>query len=83
MLDIRQINEDVNNRPRTKVREYVGILRKKIWGKYFFEKTCFCHREAARRILGDDWFRWAEVVPVGVDKGFIELPLIGNKRGEK
>ena len=82
VLDIRQINEAVDARLATKIGEYAAIARRKVWARYVYEKTCFCHQEAARRILGNDWPKLAEVVPVGVDKGFIEQPLISQKRGE-
>jgi glycosyltransferase involved in cell wall biosynthesis len=75
ILDVRQINEAVDARFTTKVKEYLAIVRRKIWARYVYEKTCFCHREAARRILGDSWQKWAEVVPVGVDEAFIDQPV--------
>lgn len=82
VLDIRQINEAVDSRLSTKVSEHTSILRKKIWARYFFEKTCFCHQEAARRILGGDWAKWAEVVPVGVDLGFLQQPVSNVRHGD-
>lgn len=75
VLDIRQINEAVDDRLITRLRENIAILRKQAWSRLFFEKTCFCHQEAARRILGDNWKKWAEVIPVGVDKGFFQQDL--------
>ncbi len=79
VLDIRQINEAVNPRLATRLKETTAIFRRKFWAKHVFEKTCFCHAEAAKRILGSDWQKWGAVVPVGVDQAFIDHPA--NERG--
>lgn len=82
VLDIRQINEAVNPRLATRIRETTAIFRRAFWAKHAFEKTCFCHEEAAKRILGRDWQKWGAVVPVGVDQAFIHYPLNERNRGQ-
>lgn len=71
--DIRQINEAVDNRFQTRLRENLQLQRFRILTRSVFKHTFFCHREAARHIVGDDWQRRASVIPVGVDDQFLEM----------
>lgn len=71
VLDIRQINEAVDDRFKTKLKEIRDVLLLKANASFVFEHTCFCHQEAARRILGDRWARRSSVVPVGIDPHFL------------
>ena len=82
VLDIRQINEAVDARLVTRIKETTAIFRRKFWAKHVFEKTSFCHEEAAKRILGCGWPKWAAVVPVGVDQAFIDYSSRKQRRGQ-
>ena len=69
VLDIRQINEAVG--ARTRSRESRVLMGMTIAARYFYEHTCFCHTEAAKRILGLTWPQRSSVIPVGVDPMFL------------
>ncbi|MEM7330572.1 MAG: glycosyltransferase family 4 protein [Chloroflexota bacterium] len=73
VLDIRQINEAVNKTVKTQIRERLNIESMRFNGRFAYKKTCFCHEQAAIRILGDSWQKLGAVVPVGVDDQFIEF----------
>ncbi len=71
VLDIRQINEAVDNRLITKVKEQRDIAGMKMLASLYYEHTCFCHAGAAEKILGPGWQRNSTVVPVGIDPQFL------------
>ena len=64
VLDIRQINEAVNKNFKTRLRERSVVRSMRLNGRYFYEKTCFCHEQAALRIFGSGWQKKGVVVPV-------------------
>lgn len=70
VFDIRQINEAVNDSLKAKLSERFQVWGMRMNASFFFEKTCFCHEEAAKRILGEQWQNRGVVVPVGVDDQF-------------
>lgn len=69
-LDIRQINEAVDERLKTRIRERMGVWGMQMNARYVYPHTFFCHAGAAERILGAGWRRKGSVVPVGVDDQF-------------
>jgi glycosyltransferase involved in cell wall biosynthesis len=71
--DIRQINESVDERLRTRIQEKLQLYRYRIFTRYIFKHSFFCHREAARHIVGEDWPHKVSVIPVGVDNAFLEI----------
>jgi glycosyltransferase involved in cell wall biosynthesis len=73
IFDIRQINENVNTRVRTRLRDKRNKLRFRFWSRHVFEHTVFLHRNAAEHIVGADWPRFASVVPLGIGADFLEL----------
>ncbi len=76
VLDIRQINEAVDQRLTTRLKEQRDIRVMQANAHLFFDQTCFCHAGAARKILGPGWAHRAAVVPIGIDPQFLiqELP---------
>lgn len=70
VLDIRQINEAVTDRLKAKISERFSVWGMRMNALLFYQKTCFCHEQAALRILGKQWRRRGAVVPVGVDEQF-------------
>jgi glycosyltransferase involved in cell wall biosynthesis len=72
VLDIRQINEAVDERWITKLKEQRDILVMKAYAELFYKHTCFCHVNAAQKILGDQWVHKGSVVPVGIDSHFLQ-----------
>lgn len=79
VLDIRQINEAVKKNFKTRIREQMAVNGMRFNGRYFYEKTCFCHEQAAIRILGEKWHQKGVVVPVGVDDQFNDYTFKDNQ----
>lgn len=73
ILDIRQINEAVSQTRQAKRRERAALRGMRFNGRFAYEKICFCHEQAAIRVLGDAWQQKGVVVPVGVDDQFNEF----------
>ena len=73
VYDVRQINERVSSSLVVRAREQGSILVRKACARFFYEHTCFCHLEAARRILGSNWSTRGTVIPVGLDPRFLTL----------
>lgn len=71
VLDVRQINEQhgagILGRARAALQNKARIL----YSRLIFEQTTFLHPAGARQVLGDQWARWATVVPMGVDPQFL------------
>lgn len=75
VLDIRQINEAVDQRLTTRLKEQRDIMVMQANARFFFEHTCFCHVGAAAKILGKGWQKRATVVPIGIDPQFLTQAL--------
>ena len=75
VFDIRQINEAVSDKLLVKLKEQQLILTRKFYARYLFARTCFCHKEAAHKILGANWPQKGVVVPVGLDPRFLSLEV--------
>lgn len=73
IFDIRQINENVGNGFIGRLRNKKMILTMKACSRLFYDHACFCHEQAARRIIGDIWAKKGSVVPVGIDPRFLSL----------
>jgi glycosyltransferase involved in cell wall biosynthesis len=73
IFDIRQINESMNTRVRTRLRDKLNKLRFRFWSRHLFDHTVFLHQQAAEHIVGADWPRFASVVPLGIDANFLRL----------
>jgi len=84
IFDIRQINENVGNGFIGRLRNKKMILTMKACSRLFYDHACFCHEQAARRIIGDIWTKKGTVVPVGIDASFLSLNAFksGPKRCE-
>lgn len=85
VLDIRQINEAVDERLLTKLKEQRDIGIMQMNACFFYEHTCFCHEGAAQKILGSNWRERASIVPVGIDQQFLHHRGLGggSQRNDK
>lgn len=70
--DIRQINENSSKRYSVRLKEKVAVYRMWLCSRFFYDYTFFCHRGAAERVLGEDWPRRSEIIPVAVDDQFLQ-----------
>lgn len=69
--DIRQINVNLSDKFVGQLKEKLAIFRMNLCGRFFYDYTFFCHRGAAERVLGEDWPRLSEIIPVAVDDHFL------------
>ena len=71
ILDVRQINEQHGAGPFGRARAALQNKARALYSRLIFDHTTFLHAAGARHVLGDDWARWATVVPMGVDPQFL------------
>ena len=80
ILDWRQIGERPTARRLGTLKMRWFSLRRYIYSRYIYDRAAFLHWAGARRVLGDAWERWADVVPMGVDEQFLKaVPVRKNK----
>lgn len=75
ILDIRHINREVRKDPVGRFIEEVIIFSQGISGKYIYDRTFVNHAGTAQTILGDDWPKYADVVPCGIRDDFLKVVL--------
>lgn len=51
-----------------------------VYSRVFYDRATFLHALGAEKVLGPDWARWADVVPLAVDEPFLRLPNEGGNR---
>jgi glycosyltransferase involved in cell wall biosynthesis len=71
ILDIRQAGEKVDGGLIGKSRDWRAARTWRVWSRFFYDRACFLHPAAARRVLGRGWSRWGSVVPLGLDDRFL------------
>jgi len=75
ILDIRHINREVRKDLFGRFIEEVIIFSQGISGKYIYDRTFVNHARTAQAILGDDWSKYADVVPCGIRDDFLKVVL--------
>jgi glycosyltransferase involved in cell wall biosynthesis len=71
ILDMRQINELYGTSPYTRFKAALNNKSRNVFSRFVFDRTTFLHQAGAQKILGQNWQRWASVVPMGVDPQFL------------
>ena len=71
ILDVRQINEQHGAGLFGRARAALQNKARVLYSRLVFDHTTFLHPAGAQHVLGDDWARWATVVPMGVDPQFL------------
>jgi glycosyltransferase involved in cell wall biosynthesis len=71
ILDVRQINEQHGTGLLGRARAAWGNRARGFYSRRLFDHTTFLHAAGAQQVLGDDWRRWATIVPMGVDPQFL------------
>ncbi|HNS39233.1 MAG TPA: glycosyltransferase family 4 protein [Promineifilum sp.] len=77
IFDLRQINEFQGSTFAGKIEARLRNHSRHYDPRYIFDRTTFLHEAGARQVLGDDWRRWATVVPMGVDPQFLAAERTG------
>lgn len=73
VFDIRQINLTGHSGLVGRLGDWQVVTARKIVARLFYHHSCFNHACAARKILGEQWARWATVVPVGLSPRFLTV----------
>lgn len=71
ILDVRQINEQHGTGLFGRAKAAWGNRARGFYSRRLFDHTTFLHAAGAQQVLGDDWARWATIVPMGVDPQFL------------
>ncbi len=71
ILDVRQINEQHGTGLFGRAKAAWQNRARGFYSRRLFDHTTFLHPAGAQQVLGDDWARWASVVPMGVDPQFL------------
>ena len=82
VIDYRQIAQREG-------RGFVGRLKsawanglRVLYCRAFYDRATFLHALGAAKVLGPEWARWADVVPLAVDDPFLEYVNEHPRRGE-
>lgn len=71
LYDVRQINERHGTGALGRATAALQNKARVIYSRLIFDHTTFLHPAGAQQVLGEDWPRWATVVPMGVDPQFL------------
>lgn len=52
-----------------------------VYCRRFYDRATFLHAAGAEKVLGPEWSRWADVVPLAVDDPFLEQPAQSRPAG--
>ncbi len=71
VLDWRQLGERDTTRFSGKVKNSVFGWKRSLLSKYIYDRAVFTHASGATRALGEEWQRWSDVIPTGVNCQFL------------
>lgn len=71
IFDMRQINEAHGTGFFGRIAAGLRNKSRLIDARLTFDRTTFLHEAGAQKVLGDNWRRWASVVPMGVSPHFL------------
>ncbi len=71
IIDWRQIGEREYGGPLGKIKRFIATQYRRTPSRHIYDQACFLHAEGARQVLGDQWQRWATVVPLAVSAQFL------------
>jgi len=75
IFNVKQINLGWHKGWLGRIRDWQMLQAYRITARHFYDHSCFDYPASARRVLGDQWPRWATSIPVGLDPGFLDLRL--------
>lgn len=71
ILDMRQINEAYGSGIIGRTTSWLRNKFRLIDSRLTFDRTTFLHEAGAQKVLGDEWRRWATVVPMAASQSFL------------
>ena len=80
VIDYRQIAQREGSGIISRLKSgYANNLRT-LYCRVFYDRATFLHALGAEKVLGRNWKRWADVVPLAVDDPFLEFPHEAPRR---
>jgi glycosyltransferase involved in cell wall biosynthesis len=70
VLDWRQIGERKYTGLLGGVKRVIAVQYRRIPSRYIYDRSSFLHVAGAIQVLGEEWARWATVVPLAVSNRF-------------
>jgi glycosyltransferase involved in cell wall biosynthesis len=83
VIDYRQIAQRDGRGAIGRLKSGFANGLRTLYGRVFFDRATFLHALGAAKVLGPDWRRWADVVPLAVDDRFLEFRGMGDRRAEE
>lgn len=75
ILDFRQVDERQYTGKLGGLKNTIYRFKRQFVAKYIYHRACFLHAAGARRVLGNDWKKWASVIPLGIESRFLQQQL--------
>ena len=74
VIDYRQIAQREGRGLVGRLKSGFANNLRVLYSRVFYDRATFLHALGAEKVLGPDWARWADVVPLAVDEPFLTLP---------
>lgn len=81
ILDVRQINELYGTSFFGRIRSRILNDSRVVFSRYLYDRSTFLHEAGAEKVLGEDWAKWASIVPFAVDPEFTTVTATNGHRG--
>lgn len=80
VIDYRQIAQREGNGVIGGLKSRNANYLRTLYCRVFYDRATFLHALGAEKVLGPDWSRWADVVPLAVDDPFLDFPHKDTRR---
>lgn len=74
VIDYRQIAQREGRGVIGRLKSGFANSLRALYCRVFYDRATFLHALGAEKVLGPDWQKWADVVPLAVDEPFLRLP---------
>lgn len=74
VIDYRQIAQREGRGVIGRLKSGFANSLRVLYCRVFYDRATFLHALGAEKVLGPQWRKWAEVVPLAVDDPFLRLP---------
>jgi len=74
VIDYRQIAQRDSRGPVGRLKAALAHGVRSFYCRVLYDRATFLHALGARKVLGDQWRQWADVVPLAVDDPFLAFP---------
>ncbi|HMT22496.1 MAG TPA: hypothetical protein PKE20_14850, partial [Promineifilum sp.] len=74
VIDYRQIAQRDAHGPVGRLKAALAHGVRSFYCRVLYDRATFLHALGAEKVLGDEWRRWGDVVPLAVDDPFLNFP---------